>query len=177
MRCTALLDATDPAASPELARLAEEWVPKGRRMLEQWLRYRSMPQGLEIEDVVQESLGRGWQWSLVHGEAPPAPLLRVICHNYLVSAYRRAAAHPENMVAMDIVTKYVGSWDEKMLTIEWQLTLEKILPYRDRQWLWQHYVGGESLIHIGIREKVTPAAVKMRLFRARRRLQQDFLAL
>ena len=155
--------------------LADEWVPKARHVLEQWLRYRSLPHGLDVEDVVQESLVRGWQWSCVHSEAPSLPLLRTICHNYLVSAYRKASVRAEHMVSLDVVVPYAGGNDSDLMAVEWRLTLEKLLPIRDRQWMWQHYVGGESLATIGNREHVTSSAVKMRLFRARRRLRNNML--
>jgi DNA-directed RNA polymerase specialized sigma24 family protein len=79
------------------------------------------------------------------------------------------------MVSLDVVVPYAGDNDSGLMAIEWRLTLEKLLPIRDWQWMWQHYVGGESLATIGNREHVTLATVKMRLFRARRRLRQTML--
>ena len=73
----------------DVAYWANTWVPQARAILGRWLNHRPLPHLIEADDVIQESLELAWTWSQKTRAIPSPAFLRAICHNLLVSLYRK----------------------------------------------------------------------------------------
>ncbi len=118
------------------------------------------------EDIVQETFWRLWQHRRQRPWASVRPgWVYTVAYHLAVDHARRQR---EPVVAMrDSDAGSPDDVDRRLLVA----TVLEDLPARTREFLWLFYWAGWSPAEIGRRYRITPAAVRDRLFRARRQFR------
>src|SRR5579875_47574 len=150
-----------PAEADWLTPWVEEW---GRRIVSFAYTYTGNPE--TAQDVAQETFLRLYRWHGTHPDRPITPgWLYTVAAHIAVDALRRERHRAESGNADDATTgDMTGQWDRGLILRE---ALGR-LSERDRECIWLFYYAEWSLAEVAAATHQSPAAVKQRLFRARK---------
>lgn len=152
-----------PAEADWLTPWVEQW---GNRIVQFAYTYTGHPE--TAQDVAQETFLRLYRWHAAHPDRPITPgwLYTVAAHiavDWLRrERHQRASANADDATAGDLTAQ----WDRTVILRE---ALER-LSARDRECIWLVYYADWSLAEVAAATNQSPAAVKQRLFRARKQL-------
>ena len=145
------------------------------------LALRVLQDGVEAQDVTQETLIRLWRRIDTIQSAAEAEALGVaICRNLSLDSLRRAGRDHEQIDGRTDLSSEVGSvespYDDLMRQERCQILRDRInaLPERQRTTLQLRDIEGYSYKEIAAMMQVSEEQVKVTLFRARQALKQLF---
>jgi len=135
----------------------------------------------DAEDATQESFVRAWRaLASLSGDRHFYPWLRVIAHNVCMDWNRRRRSEPfERERISRLATPVVAEDEETLATLDGQLALEALrhLSPRHREVLELREQLSWTYQRIADHEGVAISTIETLLFRARRALRKEFMAL
>lgn len=127
------------------------------------------------EDIVQEVFIRGWRTHQRHGKPLPAAwfykVTRNLCIDHLRRETRRTQAEARRTPRQDPPARAFHDDHLDALAVKDAL---RSLSERDQICIWLFYYGDWSLNAIAAALAISPAAVKTRVARARKRLRKQW---
>lgn len=126
------------------------------------------------EDVVQDVFVKVLEMDLILPPDKIRPYMYKIARTRYIDLYRRDA-HLKEILQLYLIPekKAVDISDAKNSSKKLQHTLNK-LSSEDQDILKMKYIDNHSIDQIAMKQKTTPAAIKMRLYRLRKRIRKGF---